>query len=113
MSVRETRMMAKAVEQRWPISENARKAIISQLLKIIADGSSSKREITSAARALIAAEKQNQQDAVTDATDDQRNRFLEIAERLGVRGNTGRVLDRRTESDTANIDERIDRASQG
>ena len=112
MPIRETRMMAKALEQRWPISENARKAIISQLLKIIADGSSSKREITSAARALIAAEKQNQQDAVADATDDQRNRFLEIAERLGVGGNPRRVPDSRTGDDLRGTDERVDYGGQ-
>jgi hypothetical protein len=62
MSVQDTRMMARAIEQRWPINSNARKAVISQLLRIIANPASSPREVTAAAKALLAAESQNQSD---------------------------------------------------
>lgn len=54
--------MARALMQRWPINETARKAIISRLLRIIADPSSSPREVTAASKALLAAEAQNQAD---------------------------------------------------
>ena len=62
MGIRDTRMMAKALEQRWPISENARKAIVGRLLRIVADPNSSAREVTAASKALMAAEGQNQSD---------------------------------------------------
>ena len=62
MGIRDTRMMAKALEQRWPISENARKAIVGRLLRIVADPHSSAREVTAASKALMAAEGQNQLD---------------------------------------------------
>jgi hypothetical protein len=55
-------MMARALEQRWPISDKVRKAIVGRLVQIVADPASSPREVTAAAKALLAAESQNQSD---------------------------------------------------
>lgn len=83
MPIRDTRMMAKALEQRWPINENARKAIISRLLRIVADPQSSPREVTAASKALMAAESQNQKDEHLQL-DEFKQRILAIAERCGI-----------------------------
>ena len=55
-------MMAKAIEQRWPIKPEYREAIIRKLIQVVANPQSKPREITAAARALLAAEAQNQAD---------------------------------------------------
>jgi hypothetical protein len=62
MAIKDTRMMVKAVEQRWPMSPEYREAVIRRLIRIVADPKSSNREATAAARALMAAEQQNQSD---------------------------------------------------
>jgi hypothetical protein len=55
-------MMARALTQRWPLSPDYKTIIVKQLMKVIADPQSSPREKTSAAKALMAAEQQNQAD---------------------------------------------------
>ncbi len=55
-------MMARAVMQRWPVTPEYRNIIIRQLMKVIADPNTSAREKTSAAKALMSAEQQNQAD---------------------------------------------------
>jgi len=107
MSVRDTRMIARAVVERWPIKKEYRDAIVKRLMQIVADPTTSPREATSAAKALMAAERQNQEDQIVDGTNDQRNRFLEIAERIGIGENTRGVPDRRTEEHSRNADERL------
>jgi hypothetical protein len=62
MPIRDTRMMARALTQRWPIKPEIREAIVKRLLRVIADPQSSPREVTAAARALMSAEAQNQSD---------------------------------------------------
>ena len=62
MTVRETRMLTQALEQRWPVKPEFREALIKRLVRIIADPNSSPREITAASKALISAESQNQAD---------------------------------------------------
>lgn len=87
MPIRDTRMMAKALEQRWPMSDNVRKVVVARLAKIVADTSTSPREATAAARALIAAEGQNQGDEhkFIDVSIEQRDAELDaIARDLGV-----------------------------
>jgi len=76
-------MIQKAFEQRWPIEPMHKKAIVHRLLRIIADPQSSPREITAAAKALIAAEKQNQDDEHAKV-DEFNERILSIARRCGV-----------------------------
>jgi hypothetical protein len=55
-------MMARALTQRWPISEKTKRGVIGALINILADPKASPREKTSAAKALMAAEQQNQAD---------------------------------------------------
>lgn len=62
MTVRDTRQQAKAVMQRWPMKPEYREAIIRRMMRIIANPNSSVREVTTAAKALLAAESQNQND---------------------------------------------------
>ena len=62
MSVRDTRLMARAVIQRWPIKPEYREAVIKRLIRVIADPNSSPREVTAASKAIMAAETQNQSD---------------------------------------------------
>ena len=87
MPIRDTRMMARALTQRWPISDNARRVIIGRLLKIIADPQSSPREVTAASKAILSAESQNQADEhkIVDVSISTRHAELDaIASDLGL-----------------------------
>ena len=77
-------MIQKAFEQRWPIKPEYREVLVKRLIKVIASPDSTNREATAAAKALIAAESQNQKDEQTTVLQSDRNRFLEIAQRLGI-----------------------------
>lgn len=59
----DTRIMARAIEQRWPISPEHRAAIIEILMGIAKDPKASKREKASAARAIMAADRINLDEA--------------------------------------------------
>jgi hypothetical protein len=79
--------MARALTQRWPVTPEYRNIIVKQLMKVIADPQSSPREKTSAAKALMAAESQNQADEhkVLDVSISTRNAELDaIAADLGI-----------------------------
>ena len=83
--LRDVRMIQKAMEQRWDIKPEYKSALVRRLVAIIANPDSTAREVTSASRALIAAEAQNQSDEHSEEQiDEQRNRFLAVAERLGL-----------------------------
>lgn len=83
MGLRDTRMIAKALEQRWPIKPEYRAALVRRLVQVIADPASSPREVTAASRALIAAEGQNLADEQhSDRMDEGRNRVFEFVTRL-------------------------------
>ncbi len=60
--IRDTRMVERALRKRWPIKEEHKEAVVTRLMMIVADRKSSNREATSAAKALLAAESQNQGD---------------------------------------------------
>ena len=97
--------MQQAIGQRWKLREEFKDAMVRRLMQIVANPKSTNREITSASRALIAAEAQNQTDEHeierTESADESRNRFLEVANRLGIGTNVGRTVDgRTTDSDT-------------
>lgn len=70
-------------EQRWPISPKYREAMITRLVRIIADPSSSTKEVTDASRALLAAERQNQQDEA-DVQDDFTTELIRLASNFGI-----------------------------
>lgn len=57
--IRTTRMLERAVREKWPIPDAVREAIIKRQAKIAIDVNSSPREATSAARALISAASHN------------------------------------------------------
>lgn len=82
--------------QRWPISEEDRAVVVGKLLEIVQDPKAKRREILAATRGLMAAERQNQSDeqsqAVLDAASDPPgNRFLAIAQRLGIDSDSERT----------------------
>ena len=82
------------MEQRWPIKQEYREALIKRLIRIIADPASKPREVTAASRALLAAEGQNQADEhkVVDVHVSTRHDQLDaIAADLGIE--VGIVID--------------------
>jgi len=86
-TIRDTRMMRKAVTQRWPIPPEYREAIIKRAIRCVANPSSSEREANSASKLLLAAEAQNQADEhkVIDVRVATRNDQLDaIAADLGI-----------------------------
>jgi hypothetical protein len=108
MSTRETRLEARAIEQRWAMSPEMRKAVINRLLKVVADPTSKKREVIAAAKALMAAEKQNQDDEhkVVDIEIQTRNAQLDsIAADLGIEISVIEDAERQSSSNFARIEE--------
>ena len=81
--LRDIRMIERAMRERWPIPPEFREATIKRLVRIIADPNSSNREVTSASRALMAAEAQNQQDE-QQAADEFQLTILRLAQQFGV-----------------------------
>ncbi len=59
MGIRDTRMMERALRERWPIKPEFREKIMNALIAILADKNASPREKTSAARALMHADSIN------------------------------------------------------
>jgi hypothetical protein len=57
--VRDTRMHERAIRDRWPVPPDKRASIIERLVKIVESSEVGEREATSAAKALIAADKLN------------------------------------------------------
>ncbi len=93
MSVRDTRLMARAITERWAISPEYRTLIVQRLMRIIADPESSNREITSAARALISADLVNSKEMLLEEqkvqhADRMKNerlaRVSQVAQQLGL-----------------------------
>lgn len=95
---RDTRLLAKAIKKRWPIPDEYRESLIKRQVKIAIDPGSSPREATSAFKAIVAAERQNQEDEhhaegethrhehahVHVTTDEQRMRLAALADRLRI-----------------------------
>jgi len=59
---RDTRLLKKVIEQRWPISDKIRQAVINRQVKTLLNAGTSNRDATAAARTIIAADSQNQAD---------------------------------------------------
>lgn len=101
-------MIERAANQRWDIKPEYKDALIQQLMFVIADPASSKREKVSASRALIAAEAQNQSDEQRDEQiDEERNRFLDIAEKLGINTTIEQLPEARGNGDNPPASERF------
>lgn len=58
-SMRETRMIERALRQRWPIKEEWRATLLERQARIASDPGSSPREATSAFKAILAADQIN------------------------------------------------------
>lgn len=81
MAIRDTRMVAQAIEQRWNIKPEYREVTIRQIVNAIVEPSSKPREVFAACKALIAAEAQN---AYDDHNPNGPTRFVAIAQELGI-----------------------------
>ena len=85
---RDTRLMERAMRERWPIPKAIRKPLIDRLYEIVEDTGSSPREVTSAAKAILTASKLNLESITATMKAQERE---ELIERLAE-------LERRTES---------------
>lgn len=103
-SYRDTRLVERALRQRWPVPKEVRQALIDRQIAIATNPKSAPREATIAFKAILAAESQNQADELQDAKlkqedrhheegetvyvhgpEQQRNRLAAISKRLGTR----------------------------
>ena len=60
--MRDTRLLDRAIRERWPIPEEYKRPIVERMYKIIANPRTKAREASVAARVLVAMEAQNQSD---------------------------------------------------
>ena len=73
---------AAADPPRWEITPEFRQAAVRRIMRILADPASTNREVTSAFRALVSAEAQNQSDEQhSDSMDQARSRVLDLLAR--------------------------------
>jgi hypothetical protein len=87
MSIKETRMIARAIKQRWEVPDEIRPGLIKAMVRIVAGSDSSPREKITAFKAILSAEKQNQDDEhkLIDVQLQYRDdEILSIAAELGV-----------------------------
>jgi hypothetical protein len=70
------------MSKRWDLSDEYRNAIVRRLMQIVLDSKSSPDEIIKATRVLIQAENQNRVDEQNGTIDDQRQRIVEIVDRI-------------------------------
>jgi len=112
--VRDVRMIQQAAEQRWPITPKYRNAIVNRLMKVIVDPAASDRAVTSATRALIAMDVVNLKHEQNIKLHTDRNRFLEVAERLGIGDAVRRISEDGADSDSSCVDgARVDGEGEG
>ncbi len=83
MSRSELVLIEKAIRNRWPISDFKQRLILS-MVKDAVDQSLSARDRARAAQILLSMESQNQSDEHTAALQSDRNRFLKVAQQLGI-----------------------------
>ena len=62
----ETKLEAMAIRNRWPVDSDYREGVIRRLLKIVLDPESKPRDVTQAAKAIVAADKINLDDEKKD-----------------------------------------------
>ena len=70
-----------AIKRRYPITEEMKQRMIDAIDGIVQDPASSKREVVSACKVMLAAEQQNQAD---ERLTSDNARILEFAQRLGI-----------------------------
>ena len=100
--------MAKAIQLNYPMDPEKRAQVINCLMDIVRSGSCSPRERTSAAKALMSADKLNLEAAALQQGNEQHHdrredarldRIARIAERLGHHGLAAAITARGPESD--------------
>ena len=109
MGIRDTRMMARALRERWPIDDRQRELMMRVLMQIAADSSNSPRERTSAIKALISADRNNiEQEKIQQAEEhhsekmqgEQLDRIANAAQRLGLARVVDAIAQERSGSDS-------------
>lgn len=89
-SRKDLKLYETAVRNQWPITAEYKDVLVKSMMRIVADPASTAREKTAAARVLMIANAQNQTEElideaiIVDRTQRSGNRFLEIANRLGI-----------------------------
>lgn len=110
MGIRDTRMMARALRERWPIDDRQRELMMRVLMQIAADANNSPRERTSAIRALISADRNNiEQEKIQQAEEhhsekmqgEQLDRIANAAQRLGLARVVDAIAQDRSGSDSS------------
>ena len=110
MGIRDTRMMARALRERWPIDDRQRELMMRVLMQIAADASNSPRERTSAIKALISADRNNiEQEKIQQAEEhhsekmqgEQLDRIAIAAQRLGLARAGDAIAQDRSRSDSS------------
>jgi len=97
------RLISMAVRKRWAISDEVKGQLVDRLAQIAADNPDDEVAIK-AINALRGMESQNQKDEQISAVQSDRNRFLAIAERLGLGAIAGRVAESGSGDDPSTID---------
>ena len=103
----ETRIEVQALLRRWPIDEAFRSRIVRKLVAIALDPESKARDANQAIKSLLAAEAQNQRDEHTAALQSDRNRFLEVAQQLGIDADFRLVGQEPADTSLGSVDGRI------
>lgn len=110
MGIRDTRMMARALRDRWPIDDRQRELMMRVLMQIAADANNSPRERTSAIKALISADRNNiEQEKIQQAEEhhsekmqgEQLDRIANAAQRLGLARVVDAIAQDRSGSDSS------------
>jgi hypothetical protein len=81
---RDTRLIERAIRQRWPVPEGCRQALIERQIKIATNPKSAPREATIAFKAILSAEAQNQADELATAKREQDDRHHAEGETIHV-----------------------------
>ncbi len=113
MSIRDTRMYQRALSQRWPIPQSMREEILAELVKVLRDPAASPREKTSAAKALMSADRLNiEEEKITQ--DDQHHadridlaslhRIAEVARSIGLDDIATKAIEAGSDRDTIRDD---------
>lgn len=93
-----------AIRRRYEISDAMKDRMLETVMKVMESPESSPRERVAAAKVLIAAEQQNQTD---ERHLDDNARILELAERLGIRGEVEQAHKERADSVVGLIDAEV------
>lgn len=110
MTIEDTRMMARALTERWPITSQQRELMIKVLLSIAANTQHSPRERTSAIKALISADRNNiEQEKIQQAEEhhsekmqgEQLDRIAAVAQQLGLTRVVDAIATERPGSDSS------------